>query len=426
MPEPRPIAVVGAGIVGAACARALQRDGRRVLLIDRDPPGKGCSYGNAGHIAIDHIRPLSRPDVLLRVPRMLADPLGPLAIRWRHLPQLWPWLARFALAARPGRVKAATSALASLLESAVEDWRAEAAASGARDLFRWQGALVVYETARAFRDAEAERQIQCRHGVVVKTLTGEEARDMAPGLTGAVQAATFYPQAAHVVDPHRLVTALVDAFAQDGGTVERAHVRGFAAASGDALSLMTDHGPVEVEAAVIAAGLGSKDLVREAGLSAPMAAERGYHLMLDATEARFDVPVSSAERGFVLTPMATGLRLAGTVELADPSSPPFWARAELLEGHARALFPGLGGSAGARWVGSRPTLPDYLPAIGRVPGRRNLFMAFGHQHLGLTLAATTGRLVADLVADRPAPLDLRPFAPDRFTRGRRPARVCAG
>jgi len=237
----------------------------------------------------------------------------------------------------------------------------------------------------------------------------------APGLSAAIRHATCYPAASHVVDPHGLVTGLADAFVRDGGRIEMAAVTGCAAVDGAVTALSTARGPVPVDAVVLAAGLASGRLGRAFGLNLPLVAERGYHVMLDAPAARFEVPVTWSEYGFVLTPMeSAGIRLAGTVELGSATAPPSWARAELLIKNAARLFPGLAGSETSRWMGMRPTLPDYLPAIGPAPRHRNVFVACGHQHIGLTSATVTARIVRDLIAGVQPALDILPFAADRF------------
>src|SRR6185437_2982925 len=180
MAEPRAIAVIGAGVVGICCARVLQRQGHRVTVFDPEPPGSGASFGNAGHIAIDHIRPLARLDILRQVPRMLADPLGPLSIRWRDAPALLPWLARFALAARPAQVERGTAALADLIREAPAAWEEEARGSNLAGLFRAKGALVVFHSDAAFAAGAAERALLQRHGILVETMDGAEARRRAP------------------------------------------------------------------------------------------------------------------------------------------------------------------------------------------------------------------------------------------------------
>jgi len=409
------VAVIGAGVVGVACARALQRAGHKVTIYDPEPPGRGCSFGNAGHIAVDHIRPLARLDVLAQVPRMLTDPLSPLAIRWRDAAGLVPWLARFALAARPAQVERGTAALAALLRGVNAAWAEEARGSNLAGLFRAKGALVVYTSEAAFRAAAGERALQRRHGIAVETMDGDAARVMAPGLNAAIRHATYYPASQHVVDPLTVTIGLVEAFRREGGTVVVERVTGFEHADGAVRALVTSGGasyPVDI--VVLAAGSASGGLGRLLGLTLPLVAERGYHVMLEPEGARFEVPITWGERGFVLTPMESGIRLAGTVELAAADAPPSWARAELLTRQARELFPGLTGREISRWMGLRPTLPDYLPVIGRAPRQRNLYLALGHQHIGLTTATMTARLIGDLIAGRPPAIDLAPFAADRF------------
>jgi D-amino-acid dehydrogenase len=409
------VAVIGAGVVGVACARALQRAGRQVTIYDPEPPGRGCSFGNAGHIAVDHIRPLARLDILAQLPRMLTDPLGPLAIRWRDAPGLVPWLARFALAARPSQVERGTTALAALLRGVNAAWAEEARGSNLAGLFRSKGALVVYASAAAFRAAAGERDLQRRHGIAVETMDGDAARAMAPGLNETIRHATYYPASQHVADPLSLTVALVEAFRREGGTIVQERVTGFEQADGVVRALVTPGGARPTDTVVLAAGSASGGLGRHLGLNLPLVAERGYHVMIEPEGARFEVPTTWGERGFVLTPMASGIRLAGTVELAAADAPPSWARADLLTRLARDLFPGLTGRETSRWMGLRPTLPDYLPVIGRAPRQRNLYLALGHQHIGLTTAAMTARLIGDLVAGRTPEIDISAFAAGRFS-----------
>ncbi|MDR3538581.1 MAG: FAD-dependent oxidoreductase [Acetobacteraceae bacterium] len=409
------VAVIGAGVLGVACARALQRAGRRVVLFDPEPPGALCSSGNAGHIALDHVRPLARPDVLAAAPRMLTDPLGPLILRWRGLPALSPWLARFALAARPMRVSAGTAALTALLATALQDWQAELLASGLSAMLRQEGALNVMETPAGAAAAAAEGRILAAHGMTFQDLTAAEVMQHLPALAITPASGRLYPQAAHVVDPFRLVQALADRFAADGGEIVPAPVTGFQRDGAQIAALATPHGEHPVDAVVLTAGLASAALGRQLGVSLPLTAERGYHAMLAIGALPVPLPTTFNERGFVLTPMEHGIRLAGTVELGAAGRAPDWARADILAAHVRQLF-ATQIETTSRWQGDRPTLPDYLPALGRAPGIANLVVAAGHQHLGLTLAAVSARIVAALVADEPPGIDLHPFDPGRFMR----------
>ncbi|CAH2598928.1 FAD-binding oxidoreductase [Rhodovastum atsumiense] len=415
MTSSSPIAVVGAGVVGVACARALQRAGRQVVLFDPAPPGSLTSSGNAGHIALDHIRPLARPDVLAGVPRMLTTPLGPLTLRWRGVPALSPWFARFAAAALPARVTAGTTALAALLGTALPDWKAELQTAGLSDMLRRQGTLTVIETPGRLAAARAEGRLLASHGVAFRDLSGAEVMAEMPGLARVPAGGRLFPTAAHVLDPFGLVQALAARFVADGGTLVAAPVTGFRRGEGRITAVVTDAAEHPVDAVVLTAGLASATLGRDLGLVLPLTAERGYHAMLAPDALPVPRPTSFAERGFVITPLAHGIRLAGTVEFGADGRPPAWARADILAQHVHTLF-GREVEVTERWHGDRPTLPDYLPALGAAPGHANLLVAAGHQHLGLTLAAATGRIVAALLTGTPPGLDLKPFDPGRFAR----------
>ena len=405
------IGIIGAGIIGLASARALQRDGHDVTVFDPDAPGAGCSFGNAGHIALDHIRPLARPDVLCSLPRLLLDPLGPLCLKPAGLPRLLPWMRHFAAASLPHRVKAGTTALAALLAEASTAWKAEIAASGLMPLFHHRGSLQLYE--RDIAAGVAEARILAAHGVQIEMLPAAEAARRVPGLAVPITGGRWLAQASHSIDPHGVVLALAERLVAEGGRIERAKVTGFDIADGRVRALRTDGPSHGIDHVVLAAGAGAGPLARQLGSVAPLTRERGYHVMLAPGALDLEIPVTLAERGFVMTPMRGGTRLAGTVELGAGIVPD-WRRARLLSKHAAEIFGRSDLEETARWYGDRPTFPDYLPMIGPAPRAPNAVLALGHQHLGLTLAAVTGRLVTELVAGRSASIGLEPFRADRF------------
>lgn len=411
----QPVIVVGAGIVGAAVARALQREGHAVTLVDSGEPGRATSYGNAGFIAIDHVLPLARPSTLRRIPQMLMDRTGPLTVHPPSIPALVPWMARFARAAYSREeVRKGVDCFGPLMAEANIAWKAEIQASGLGELFRSQGALYVYESEAAFAGGEEERALQRAKGTEFEIVDGGRARELAPGLSPHIVRGVYYPHGMHTINPYKVVATLAERFAADGGTVLRSRVRGFGRDGNRVISVEVTGQSLPAKAVVIAAGRASGELTRLLGFNAPLVAERGYHVMLAPDNVRFDLPVSPAERGFFVTPMDEGLRLAGTVELAAPHQPPSWHRADLLVRHLKDIFPGVGGAELSRWIGERPSLPDFRPAIGRAPRLANVYCGYGHQHVGLTLATATGRLIARQMAGEDLPDSLKACDPGRF------------
>ena len=410
----RRITVVGAGIVGISCALNLLRDGHAVTVVDRAPPGEGCSQGNAGMFSSDSFIPLSIPGVLGQVPGWLLDPFGPLAIRWRHLPSMVPWLVRFVLAGRPRRVEEICAALAPLLASSLEEHRALARGTEAEGLIRAQGCLYVYEDARSLAKEAKSWDLQQAHGTVMERLDGAQIREREPALASVYQHGYFLPKMGHTVEPMLLVKGLAGHFEQSGGVILKREVLDIEAGPDGPRRLATDQGTLDVDVLVIAAGAFSGRLTAKLGSPVPMQGERGYHVTIANSGIHLNTPVFVNTYKFIATPMAPGIRIAGTAEFGGLDAVPNFARAQVLVRHAKRMLPGIDASDVSEWSGLRPTLPDSLPVIGRSPHLPNLFFAFGHQHVGLTGGPKTGRLIADLVAGRPPNIDIRPFRADRF------------
>ncbi|GAB4391038.1 MAG: FAD-binding oxidoreductase [Kiloniellaceae bacterium] len=412
--EPDPIVVVGAGIVGVCCALYLLRDGHRVVLVDRGAPGEGTSFGNGSIITEEAVVPVQTPGVARKVPGMLADPLGPLAIRWSYLPQIAPWLFHFIRSSSPRRVEEISIALGQLLEGSLKAYEPLLEAAGIQDMVKRSGWVSVYETEAGFKSYEPMLELQRRRGVKFDVLPAEELRQLEPGLAPIFRRGVFYPDVAHTVNNFRFVQELAAAFVRLGGEIRRASVVGFEQGESDVRAVATEEGKLPCSGVVIAAGAWSKALTAMLGSRPPLDTERGYHLTLPHAAASLRMPVYSTERGFVCTPLENGLRVAGTVELGGLTAAPNWKRAEVLYQNASRWFPGLDRRDESRWMGYRPSMPDSVPVIGPSPRHRNAVFAFGHGHCGLSLAARTGDLVSALIAGRDPGIDMRPYRADRF------------
>lgn len=397
-----------------ACARALQRSPRSVCVVDPGPPGSGCSFGNAGVIATEHVLPLSRTAMLWRLPRMLLWRDAPLRLHPARLPRLLPWMRHFAAACRPARMTSGSRAIAALTGAAMRAWQGELGASGGTHLLRNHGMYSVYRSEAAFAADAFERARQRELGVRSEVLTVAELGEREPALACGLVRAVHYPDVGHVVNPEGLVRCLAKSFSDHGGVIAANVVRSFASEPHQVLTCTTS-GRLRSRYVVLAAGLGSARLCETVGVRIPLAAEMGYHVTFPGAEKRLHAPVAVVEDGFIATPMSGHLRLAGTVDLAAREMPPAWHRATVLTRAARRLFRDPLPEPTERWHGSRPTLPDFLPAIGALPGHPRILAAFGHQHIGLTTAAITGALVRDLIAGVTPALDMAPYHPGRFS-----------
>ncbi|WP_437880688.1 FAD-dependent oxidoreductase [Pseudomonas sp. LRF_L74] len=409
------IAVIGAGIIGLTCALALARQGKRVIVIDAQEPGMGASYGNAGHLATEQVFPIADLSILKRLPAMLMDPMGPLRLDWKYLPRALPWFTRLLLNLRPEPFQRTVAGIRALNEGSLGAWQRLLQSIARSDLLKEDGSLLVFERAASRQPLDALQARMRQQGVPVEFWDAQAIRRAAPQLSEHVQGGLFFPATGHFIDPYLLIGALVEAAKANGVRFLKRQVSG-AHLYDKGVSLHTDQGGSNARQVLIACGAHSAKLTAQlTGKRVPLDTERGYHLMLPREHGRLPFAVTSLERKFIMTPMAGGLRLAGTVEFAGLQSPPNMARAWQLQRLSQGLFKQeLDVTDASTWMGFRPSLPDSLPIIDRVCDGKVL-LAFGHQHLGLTQAAVTAELVAQLVNDA-APRSLPSLEPYRLAR----------
>jgi len=407
-------AVIGAGMVGVCCALYLQNEGFRVTLVDRGGPGEQASFGNLGAFGVASCPPAAMPGVIRKAPGMLFDADAPLKLRWGHAAQALPWFLRFIANARRERVEANAAARQSLLDKAHEAFDPLVAEADAAHLMRRTGLMFTFESEEAFRSASCAFDLRRRNGVQMDLLDGDEARQVQPALSPGVVRAYRIADFSHTVDPLRLVQALASLFQRRGGRLQRAAVRGFDIGPQGVCALRTTDGDMPAGNIVIAAGVWSRPLAAMLGAKVPLEAERGYHTVFRDTDVAMNGGILSVDRYVAVTPMSDGIRVGGIAEFAAPEAPPDPRIAARVRRHGEALFPGLKGARVTEWMGPRPSHPDSKPVIGRSPRFPNVYFAFGHDHLGLTMGGITGKLVSELAAGRPTGVDLAPFRPDRF------------
>ena len=411
---PKKITIIGAGIVGVATAAYLKRDGHDVTVVDMRPPGEYCSFGNAGILSPGSCVPLALPGIERKVPGYLADPLGPLAIRWGYLPKAAPWLLRFLAASRLKRVNQIADALRPLLRETFDAYAPLVQHAGVQDLIRQTGYVVAYEKRASYVRDTLAWKLRRDRGVVVDELDEAGLKKLMPQLTGRYEMGLYLPEQGYVANPERLTKSLAAQFQRDGGWVLQREVRDIEMGPNGPRALLTDNGTIPVETLVICAGSHSTEFTRKLGDRLPLEAERGYHVTYSDPRVELPMPVFMPEYKFFITPMEMGLRIAGQSEFAGIRAEPNYARADILAKHMQRIFPGISTADTTKWMGRRPSMPDSLPVIGRSTKFANAYYGFGHGHIGLCSGAPTGRIIADLVAGRHPAVDIRPYRPDRF------------
>lgn len=407
------ITVIGAGLVGASTALSLRRAGYAVTLIERGEPGMGSSYGNAGLLSVSGSIPIATPGILWKVPKLLLDPLAPLTIRWSYLPKIAPWLLQFIQASSPGRVQEISKVLAGMLALGQDSYRALLGDDDFAALTQAAGMLMVYETDQSFEGAKWKLELRRSHGVQIDYVPAEQIRQLEPALSPIYRHAVHVPGTRHVKNPLDLTQAITRKFTEAGGEIVSDEVQSVDTSQGAPI-VVGKTGKRKTDRLVIAAGAWSRELARQAGARVPLDTERGYHAMFKNPKVAPRKSIMSGDYDFAATPMAQGLRIAGTVELGGLEAAPNYARAEILKQHGKRMFDGLDGSDVDVWMGFRPSMPDSLPVIGPVPGNDRVYLAFGHGHLGVTFGAITGRLITDMIAGRKPPIDTTPLRADRF------------
>jgi glycine/D-amino acid oxidase-like deaminating enzyme len=421
-PRDAEVIVVGGGVIGAACAFRLAQAGREVLLLNADGPETAASYGNAGHIATEQLFPLACKEVLGKSWRYLLDADSPLRVRASYLVPLMPWLARFVWAARENAHLRGVAALVALQQSALADMTDLLGDADLGHLLHHNGHLEVFETDAGAQGAQAQAGRLMAYGVQSQPLSAEALRTQVPMLNFGVQGAVQYLGSAHVDDPWAVCQGLLDAMLRNGGTMRKGRAERIVDDAGDSASVvLADGRQLHAHQVLVCAGAWSKPLAASLGYHVPLDTERGYHISVNGLlhgqggqPFKLLRPVASTERKVIMSSMSMGLRMTGTVEFGGMKLAPDPRRFQLLQRQLVELVPGINTADMRTWMGFRPSLPDHLPVLGAAPRHKHVYFAFGHQHLGLTLAGVTAAVMVELMQRNTSSIDLKPYAVDRW------------
>lgn len=406
--------VVGAGVIGTAIAHDLQKRGRQVVLLDRDAPGKGASFGNMASIAVTEFMPASRPSDWKQIPGWMLDPEGPVRVRPSYMPKLVPWFLRFIAASRPSKLRELEAQGAALCSRALGDTLDLLRETGLTDQISQEGCLSLYADEAEFKADRDHIEILERFGMPHEVIGRQAIKALEPELSDRIGMAVLFPQNRSMKDPYKLVLALAERFTALGGRIENGEVVGFTRSDAMRGVVLKDGRRLPADEVVICAGAFSAKLAKDLGEPIPLETERGYHTQIMAPGITMRHSIIWPAKAFMVTPTAGGIRVGGTVEMAGLDAPPDYRRSKVTVKRAREALPNLRCEDFTEWMGHRPALPDTVPILSASARTKGLFYATGHGHLGLTYAATTARLMGELITGGKPAVDLHPYRVNRF------------
>ena len=406
------IGIIGAGIQGVCNALFLQKKGYEVTLFDKDEPGNlSASYGNAGHFSPYASIPLNRPDILTDVPAMLLSSSGPLALKWNYVPKMIPWFLKFLKNCTTKNMMHTAKYMHQILDLALPAYDELFDQIDLTGLVENKGIMYIWND-KNLKSRELEINIRNEIGAEQQLLNQKEIHDLEPNIKKIYHAGVFYKKARHAKNPKKILLKLFDLFLKKNGKFLKLNIQDITF-NNEKPTIKSEAQQFIFDRVVIACGAFSKKLTDKLDEKIPLDTERGYHIHFKGCEHLISRPVVFQNRGFGMTPMQQGLRVVGTVEFGGLENPASKGRIKNLINNAKYLLDGLPEHED-EWLGFRPTLPDYLPVIGPSKNYKNIFYSFGHHHLGWTLAAISGKIISNMIADKKTNLNLEPYSSKRF------------
>ena len=401
------IVIIGAGIIGTCCAYFLQKEGFKVTIIDRNEPGSGASYGNAGSFSDYSVLSLNTPDIFLNIPYYLLSSNSPLSIKLNYIFKLMPWMMKFLSNCTNDKMLHTAKNMKIILEQSISSYEEIFSDIDVSNLYEKKGVLYLWGKNN-LKSYEQGVTIRNQLGVKQKILSKDEIKALEPNINPIYEKGVLYESAMCAKNPKKILQKIFDKFLELGGTFVDDEISEI---KDQSILGKKDH--YEYDKLIISAGAFSKKMTDQLGENIPLETERGYHVHFKNCEHLVSRGVCFADSGLYLTPMEQGLRAAGTVELGGLDNPPSKKRIDYVINQAKLLINNLPEPYDS-WMGFRPTLPDFLPVIGKSKFKGNIFYAFGHNHLGWTLGAITGKVIRDSVIERKSNFNLSSFLSSRF------------
>lgn len=406
------VIVIGSGITGVSCAEELRRSGAKVTLIDRVEAGDPAqtSFGNAGILAREGIMPIANPSMLKMIPQILLSPSSPIYLKWSYLAKFSPWAVKFIMNGTKPKALPIILALNELLYDTVENHIQLSKNTDAARFIEKGDMTLLYRNRKQFSSDKFANQARRDLGIAWEELSRGKLLDRDPHISKLYQFGLAYKNHGWITNPAAYVSSLAKHFQKNGGKILTGEVSKI---NGNNVELK-DGNILKAENIVLATGAWSKNLTSQLGHNIPLQAERGYHLSLKNASHMPPNTYLITDKKFGLTPMDGFLRCAGQSEFAPLEMPPNPKAIKNLRKFLFRFYPKLEYESETIWQGTRPTLPDSLPMIGRSSKNTSVIFAFGGQHLGLTMGPKVGKMVRDIIFERQTNINMKPYSSDRF------------
>ena len=406
------IAVIGAGIIGICSAYFLQKSGFKVTLVDHNKPGSMTSYGHACTFADYACIPVNSPTIFKDLPSLLLNQNGPLAVDFKYILKNLPWALSFLKNCRKNKVEYIASSLANFLSHSRLSYDQLFEEVDVSQYINNNETLYLYKTEKEFQAAKYSIDLRKKNNVKIKKLNAAEIHEIEPNIAQVYFCGLIFEGSRHTINPIKVSEKIFETFLQNGGSYINKKIT-LINNTVNGVTITSENNTFDFDKIIISAGSWSRELALMIGDKFPLDTERGYHVLFENEKKLISRPVGWSQSGFYLIQIEEGIRAAGTVEIAGLQKNPNPKRLKMIENESRKLIPTLG-KVKSTWLGFRPTLPDSLPVIGQSTKNKNVFYAFGHQHIGWTLGAVTGKAITELVNNRNPNFDLSSFNPNRF------------
>tara|TARA_Y100000813_G_scaffold129072_1_gene93011 strand:- start:1427 stop:2668 length:1242 start_codon:yes stop_codon:yes gene_type:complete len=408
------IIVIGAGIVGVSTAIWLQRSGFKVTIIDQKGPATGASHGNAGILAASSIIPVPNPSLIKKLPFYLLSKDSPVFFKMSYLPKMFPFLISYLSKSNLREVNKYAERMTPLIFDTVCQHKSLAKGTGAEKFISYQDYCFGYETEENFLNDKKVWKLRQKHGLPFEVVNGNEFSNFDPFYKDLFDVIVKCKNHGKINDPGLYVKTLCDHFLSQGGELIISKVNDISSKNLNDVIVKIESDSLIANKIIVATGAWSKKILKKFKIKMPLESERGYHV--EYVEPNFypKVPMMLTSKKFVITPMDGRIRVAGLVEFAGLKTLKRKPPLNLLKNKIKDLFPNLKCKEKIEWLGHRPALVDSLPMLGYLDKNKQILVAFGHQHLGLTAGAKTGRIVSDLIIGNDIKLKISNYRPNRF------------